>query len=180
MKAILINRYPFEPIAVPPKVDIIVDSAIVLPGRPLFLPDCAPGFKGVICLAFRVSRLGKNVDPKFASRYYDAVTLALRLVPEGWDTDTGALSGLFDNALAIGQWLPLADEYVMGQRDESVAISATSLEVDRALATVSTYATIKQGDIILPAILTPPLNVALGDNLTLTLNTAPCLTTRIR
>lgn len=180
MKAILLHRTPCQPISTPPCVDIIVDSAIVLPGRPLFLPDCAPAFHAVICPAIRVSRLGKDIVPKFASRYYDAITLTLRLIPQGWP-DTGALSGLFDNALALGQWLPLADEYTIGEDSSSVTISSADLLADEALAAVSAYATIKQGDIIMPCHLpTPPSSLTLGTNVTLTLNSTPCLNVRIR
>ena len=50
------------------------DSALVLQGRPLFMPEEGEGWQAQICLAVKISRLGKNISEKFAPRYYDAVS----------------------------------------------------------------------------------------------------------
>lgn len=180
MKAIALRRHLAQPVVIPPAVDVIVDSAIVLPGRPLFLPDCAPGWTVRLYVAVRVSRLGKGVSAKFAPRYYDSLTLALRLMPQGWP-ETGGLDGLFDNALALGQWLPATEDPItIAYGNTSLTITPAELLTDEAVATVSTYATIKQGDVIMPCSLPVQLSVALGDTVACTLNGSSCLTVRIR
>lgn len=53
------------------------DSALLVNRKPFFVPDSTSHVAGYPALALRVCRLGKNIDARFASRYYDAVALAL-------------------------------------------------------------------------------------------------------
>ena len=53
------------------------DSALLVNRKPFFVPDCTSRVVGYPALALRVCRLGKNIDARFASRYYDAIALAL-------------------------------------------------------------------------------------------------------
>lgn len=43
--------------------------------QPWFVPDFGDNWQWSVALAVRISRLGKCIQPKFASRYYDARTL---------------------------------------------------------------------------------------------------------
>ena len=81
MKIIAINRDIDSHLQLPLSLDIIPDSAIIKDGKPFFVPDYAEGGIYYPAIAFRVNRLGKNIAPRFACRYYDAITLALRTVP---------------------------------------------------------------------------------------------------
>ena len=49
------------------------DSAILKGGKPFFIPDFAERFDYEAELVVRISKLGKNIAPRFAHRYYDAV-----------------------------------------------------------------------------------------------------------
>ena len=53
------------------------DSALLVNRKPFFIPDGVTRLIAYPALALRVSRLGKNIAPKFADRYYNAVALAL-------------------------------------------------------------------------------------------------------
>ena len=85
------------------------DSCLLNGRKPMFLPDGTSELGVTECVILRVSRLGKEIAPKFASRYYDAVApgadfiamdLARKAQKEGkpW---TEAIA--FDYSLAIGE-----------------------------------------------------------------------------
>ena len=51
------------------------DSAILKDGKPFFIPDFSKEIHYETELVVRINRLGKNIAPRFANRYYDAVTV---------------------------------------------------------------------------------------------------------
>ena len=125
------------------------DSCLLNGRKPLFIPDWTKELGVTECMVLRVSRLGKEIAPKFANRYYDAVApgadfIAMDVLREAkaqgkpW---TRALA--FDYSLAIGEWI---------NNDE---MSATALLNDEliitpedAIAEASKVMTIRQGDLI--------------------------------
>ncbi len=53
------------------------DSAILKDGKPFFIPDFSKEIHYETELVVRINRLGKNIAPRFANRYYDAVTVGI-------------------------------------------------------------------------------------------------------
>ena len=51
------------------------DSAILKDGKPFFVPDFSAEVHYETEVVVRICRLGKNIAPRFAHRYYDAVTV---------------------------------------------------------------------------------------------------------
>ena len=45
------------------------DSCLLNNRKPFFLPEQGAGIRMTPCIVLRVSRLGKHIAPKFASRY---------------------------------------------------------------------------------------------------------------
>ena len=162
MKVVAFHHPQATALELPPAIELIADSAIVWPGHPLFLPDFDQAWTGRVMLAFRISRLGKGIAQKFASRYYDAMTLAL--VPrslalheelEGQCRPAG-LSGCFDGAVVMGRWidLPADDREVTGDVEGlSVTIDSPLTAAAQAIAALSQYSTLKTGDILMPVAL---------------------------
>ena len=56
MKLIALTRGLHEPVDLFPNAIVVPDSAITLPGRPLFVPDFAPCWEARIMVGVRVSR----------------------------------------------------------------------------------------------------------------------------
>lgn len=188
MKAIAFNREPGAEFVRPAAVSLIADSAIVIPGRPVFLPDFASEWKARIFPAFRMSRLGKGVGEKFAHRYYESVTLALKFEPKDAESTLAmsgspmGLSGLFDSALMLGTWEPVSADgcYSIGSGELKVEADATAMGIDSAVAIVSSYATIKIGDIIMPWSVPMEGEVKVGDHIVASLNGKVCLDVKIK
>lgn len=193
MKVVAFRRTPADAVSIPPAVDIIADSAVVTAGRPLFLPDFADVWEARLCIALRIGRLGKDVAEKFARRYIDGITLALRLVPAGPDNAPHSVGGLFDNCLALGQWIPLSadgEEDILGRTltvtcgEASATLTPGMLRAAATVSAVTLYATVKTGDIVLPCRLPVAFPVSAGMDVTATLapvpTANPVLSTRIR
>lgn len=171
-----------------PSVTLVADSALVMPGRPLFLPDFSQHWRGIVYLGVRISKLGKGVAPKFARRYYDAVCAAFH--PLAF-SDTGerigaGFAGLYDGAVVLGRMLGAEEgaEYIDAEYiDIACGLQTLAVDmamVDKAVSAVSYWSTLKTGDIIMPAgmMLDAPLRV--GDMLEATVNGVPSLKVKIK
>lgn len=147
---------------------LATDSSISLGGRPIFLPEISQRWLMQISPAFRISRLGKTISERFASRYYDAFTLAARLLPLDL-MDTLEKSGMrhspfataFDGAVSLGAWipadylrngaagLPAALAVNIGASETEAGLTANLTEsADKAIALLSRNFILKNGDVI--------------------------------
>lgn len=115
------------------------DSSLLVNRKPFFIPDWSSDVCMTPCVVIRVSRLGKHVGARFASRYYDAVAPGLNMqaadmVAQGLWTEGWA----FDYSLVVGQFV--SPEWL---GEHSLLITA-----DEAIERVSKVMTIRQGDMI--------------------------------
>lgn len=154
MKILAVNRELKQPINDFVGVDVIPDSAMIQDGKPFFVPDFFNQWCYYAVLAFRVSRLGKNIATKFAHRYYDAVALAVRTSPVVTMPISTAVTTAFDGAFICGAWTQI-DKLNENPRisigDKSISISTANLLINDSVAYLSKYFTLKIGDIIIPA-----------------------------
>lgn len=144
-----------------PTVFLMSDSALLKDGKPFFLPDFAENFKCSPSIVFRVNRLGKNIAKKFASRYYDAVTIGIAVKACGMkeqfaDNDAGSLADAFDGAAILGDFVPITeigesadfDFMVDGVSVMKGSSSQLIADIDTLIEYISRYFTLKIGDII--------------------------------
>ena len=98
-----------------PVIFLKPDSAILKDGKPFFLPDFSNEVHYETEVVVRICRLGKCIAPRFAHRYYDAVTVGIdftardmqrrfREVGNPWELCKG-----FDGSAAIGSFLQLGE-----------------------------------------------------------------------
>lgn len=165
-----------------PVVFTMPETALLKSGKPFFLPRFSNRIEYETELVFHISRLGKNIAPKFAHRYYDAVTVGIDFTARDlqaeardqgnpWDLSKG-----FDYSAPIGEFLPLPDQpekagnidftlTLNGQRVQQGNSRDMIFSIDRIIAYVSQFYTLKIGDIIFtgtPAGVGP---VQIGDHL---------------
>lgn len=189
MKAIVFDRRPGAPVALPPLFRLVPDSALTVSGQPVFLPDLPGVWEAQAGIALRVSRLGKGISPKFARRYVDALTVAVLTIPvtvEATLAGSGAHTSAtwcFDGALTPGKWLPLEPEakevtFSLGPITKTVTVD--DLRIDDCIAAASSLMTLKTGDIIIPALCRPGLSVKTGDTLRSTADGTDVLTYKVR
>lgn len=141
--------------AATPHVTLLTDSSAILPGKPLFIPEFDTQWKLVVCPAIRISRLGKFISPKFARRYYDAISAVARLIPLSGNI-TGACAQAFDSAIVLGNWLALTPDTpvppvtITHLSEMQVTIDQQTMQIDRTISDLSKFFTLKTGDIIIP------------------------------
>ena len=126
------------------------DSCLLNGRKPMFIPDWTNELGVTDCIILRVSRLGKEIAPRFASRYYNAVApgadfVAMDILREAQQAGlpwTRAIA--FDYSLALGEWTELD-----GNTDPQIlADYEWVLSPDEAIAQASRVMTIRQGDLI--------------------------------
>ena len=145
------------------------DSSLLKDGKPFFIPDDMGRIDYEGELVVRICRLGKSVPERFASRYYDAVTVGLDLARKQglpWTICKG-----FDGSAIIGEWLPLEGDvqklnFRLDKNGTTVQDGhATDMlfSVNQLISYISNYFTLKTGDLLFtgtPAGVGP---VAVGD-----------------
>ena len=141
------------------------DTALLKEGKPFFLPDFAERFEYEGELVIRISKLGKNISEKFASRYYDAVTVGIDFTARDLQTqlrEQGApweISKGFDNSAVVGDFISLSEleqpvdalNFRLELNDETVQQADTNEmihSIDQIIAYVSKFYTLKIGDLI--------------------------------
>ena len=150
-----------------PEVPVIftkADSALLKDGKPFFIPDWSERVDYETELVVRICRLGKGIPTRFAHRYYDAVTVGIDFTARDWQERARA-KGLpweickgFDGSAVIGQWVDVekfrevqAIHFHLDVNGRTVQEGCTSdmlYKVDELVSYISTYFTLKTGDLL--------------------------------
>lgn len=153
------SENPTEPV-----VFMKPDSAILRANKPFYIPDFSNEVHYETELLIKINRIGKNISPKFAHRYYDEIGLGVdftardiqrRLKMEGkpWEICKG-----FDGSAVIGDFLPKENLGEIQNIAFHLDIDGKTVQegnskdmifpVDDLIAHISQYFTLKIGDII--------------------------------
>ena len=135
------------------------DSALLVNKKPFFVPEKTICLAAHPCVVMRISKLGKNISPRFAYRYIDAIAAGLHIEDEGMlalarkegHSWTAAIAA--DGSLPVGAFLPLSEDgYECNFRffleGEEKHIRLAELPIAEAVAAVSRVMTIRQGDML--------------------------------
>jgi 2-keto-4-pentenoate hydratase/2-oxohepta-3-ene-1,7-dioic acid hydratase in catechol pathway len=132
-------------------------------GKPFYLPDFSAEVHYEAELVIRICRLGKHIARQFAHRYYRDVTVGIDFTARDLQTQLRhrglpwELSKAFDNAAAVGEFVPLAAGEagqltfrldVNGQTVQRGHTENMIFSVDEIIAHVSRYFTLRMGDLI--------------------------------
>ena len=136
-----------------PEMVLKGDSCLLNGRKPMFIPDWTNELGVTDCMILRVSRLGKEIAPKFASRYYDAVApgadfIALDIAREAQANGRPWTKAIdFDYSLAVGEWMEIGD-WKLEIGDWKMEIGDWLMSPEEAVAEASKVMTIRQGDLI--------------------------------
>lgn len=151
-----------NPVAEKPVIFMKPESALLTGRHPFFIPDFSNNIHYEIELVVKINRLGKNIQPRFARRYYDEIGLGidftardlqLELKSKGlpWELAKG-----FDGSAAVGAFLPKPDDtrnIAFGLKKNQAWVqqgnsSEMLFPIDELISFVSHYFTLKNGDLI--------------------------------
>lgn len=155
----LANEKPTDPV-----IFLKPDTAILLKKQPFFIPNFSNDVHHEVEILVKINRIGKHIDKKFASKYYDEIGLGIdftardlqkKLKEKGlpWEK-----AKAFDGAAVIGQFINKknfddinAIDFLLKKNNSVVQKGNTSLmlwKIDELIEYVSKYFTLKIGDVI--------------------------------
>ena len=140
------------------------DSALLKDGKPFFIPDWSERVDYEAELVVRICRLGKGIPARFAYRYYDAVTVGIDFTARDWQEKARSegkpweICKGFDGSAVIGKWIDV-DLYrelqdihfhldINGQTVQEGCTGDMLYKVDELIAYISTFFTLKTGDLL--------------------------------
>jgi len=151
--------FPDEPV-----VFLKPDSAILKNNKPFFLPDFSSEVHYETEVVVKISKLGKSIEPKFASRYYEEVTMGIDITARDLQTKLSKarlpweISKCFDGAAPVGKFMPVSTfndinslNFRLEINDSVVQQSNTAdmiFGINEIIAYVSRFFTLKTGDLI--------------------------------
>ena len=164
-----------------PVIFLKPDTALLNNNQDFYLPDFSNDIHYETEVVVKINKAGKHIDEKFAHRYYDTVSLGIDFTARDLQSMLKA-KGLpwerakaFDGSAVIGSFLPLADvgkisdlSFSMnlnGQQVQSANTSEMVFSVDKVIAFVSRFITLKTGDLIYTGTPQGVGKVSVGDNL---------------
>jgi acylpyruvate hydrolase len=171
------NEHPDEPV-----IFTKPETAILKEGETFYYPDFSQDIHHEVEIIVKISKMGKNIEEKFANKYYDEIGIGIdftardiqsKLKAKGlpWDLAKG-----FNGSAPISEFVPkskFADLTnlnfhldVNGSLRQKGNTSMMLYPIDTIIAFVSRYFTLKTGDIIFTGTPAGVASVKVGDTLT--------------
>lgn len=140
------------------------ETALLKDHHPFFIPDDMGRIEYETEVVVRINKLGKSVPARFASRYYDAVTVGIdftaremqakfKAAGRPWEVAKG-----FDNSAAIGDWIEVekirdvqALNFHLDINGKTVQTGCTAdmlFKIDEIIEYISRFFTLKTGDLL--------------------------------
>jgi 2-keto-4-pentenoate hydratase/2-oxohepta-3-ene-1,7-dioic acid hydratase in catechol pathway len=155
----LANERPASPV-----LFIKPDSAILPREQDFFIPEFSSCIHYEVELLVKISKVGKHIDKAFAPKYYDEISLGIDFTARDLQDQLKA-AGLpwekakgFDGSAVIGEWLPKSSfpdpghlRFTLERNGQVVQDGDTRQmlwKVDELIAYISTFFTLKKGDVI--------------------------------
>lgn len=153
------NPIPDEPV-----IFCKPDTAVLKNNEPFYIPEFTNDVHHELELVIRINRQGKYIDEKFAPKYYDRFTLgidftardlqqSLKEKGQPWEK-----AKAFDGSAPVGRFVEITEdmdvnnlEFALEKNGETVQRGNSGdmlFHVNRIVAEVSKYFTLKVGDLI--------------------------------
>ncbi|TGE18903.1 fumarylacetoacetate hydrolase family protein [Hymenobacter elongatus] len=172
------NETPDEPV-----IFTKPETALLQRGMPFFYPDFSTDIHHEIELVLRVSKNGKNIDPKFAHTYFDAIGLGIDFTARDLQSKAKSKGLPWDLAKGFDGSAPLSPTFKPVAEFADLANINFHLEVNgevkqrgnsgmmlhtfaAQIAYISRFITLKMGDLIFTGTPSGVGPVKIGDQLT--------------
>ena len=140
------------------------DTAILQRNRPFFIPEFANQFDYEIELVYKISKVGKNINEKFANTYYSEIGLGVDFTARDLQQqcikngNPWEICKSFDNSAAISKFIPLENiinkeniNFKLYKNNQIVQEGNSKdmvFSIDKIISYISQFITLKLGDII--------------------------------
>jgi 2-keto-4-pentenoate hydratase/2-oxohepta-3-ene-1,7-dioic acid hydratase in catechol pathway len=171
------NDIPTEPV-----VFMKPSTALLTENKDFYYPNITQDLHYECELVIRICKNGKAVSEKFASKYYDAITVGIDFTARDlqqkqkekglpWE-----IAKAFDYSAVLGTWKSISEEEKLNpflfslQKNKEVVQTGNTQDLlfsfDKIIAYISQYFTLNMGDIIYTGTPKGVGAVAIGDQLT--------------
>jgi len=140
------------------------ETALLIKNRPFFHPEFSKDIHYEVELVFRINKVGKYIQEKFAHSYYDKVGIGIDLTARDIQSQCKAkglpweVAKAFDSSAPLSHFIPL-DEFDSvrninfslnknGQQVQKGNSGDMLFDIDHIIAYVSQFVTLKIGDLI--------------------------------
>ena len=153
------SKHPTEPV-----VFMKPDSALLKSNKPFYLPDFSEELHYETELIIKINRLGKNIAPQFAQRYFTEIGLGVDFTARDLQRKLKAnghpweVAKAFDNSAVIGGFIPAEELGDIHQIEFRLDLNGVTVQqgnskdmifpIEELIAHVSKYFTLKIGDIL--------------------------------
>ncbi|MBN2520387.1 MAG: fumarylacetoacetate hydrolase family protein [Bacteroidales bacterium] len=157
------------------------DTALVKNNKPFFYPDFSKEIHHEIELVIQINRLGKNIDEKFAHRYYDKIGLGIDFTARDLQREhinkglPWEISKAFDYSAPISEFVAINNYKEKGNIEFCLKINNQIVQkgntkdmifsFDEVISYVSHFMTLKIGDLIFTGTPEGVDPVKIGDHL---------------
>lgn len=157
------------------------DTALLKDNAPFYMPDFSQDIHHEVELVLKISKEGKNIEKKFAHKYYEEIGLGIdftardlqnKLKTKGlpWE-----ISKAFNHSAPVSEFVPIAefpdkknisfDLVVSGELRQHGNTSAMLYDFDDIISYASIFFTLKKGDLIFTGTPSGVKGVKVGDRL---------------
>lgn len=179
-----------------PLIFLKPDSSILKNNKPFFLPGFSEMIQYEVEVVLKISKLGKGIEPAFAYRYFDEVSLGIDITARDLQQqvrkagDPWEICKSFDGSAPVGKFIPVEKIRDLKNLDFRLEINERIVQqgntsdmifgFDEIISYVSRFFTLKTGDLIFTG--TPPGigNLNRNDNLVAYLENEPVLDFHIK
>jgi acylpyruvate hydrolase len=157
------------------------DTALLTRNRPFYLPDFSREIHYEAELVLKICKVGKNIQEKFASTYFDEIGLGIDFTARDLQSEAKAkglpwlVSKGFDNASPLGKFMKKSTFQDPGdisfhlEKNGTTVQQASSKEMiftfEAIIAYISRFITLKMGDLIFTGTPSGVGPIAIGDRL---------------
>jgi 2-keto-4-pentenoate hydratase/2-oxohepta-3-ene-1,7-dioic acid hydratase in catechol pathway len=157
------------------------DTALLKDNAPFYMPDFSQDIHHEVELVLKISKEGKNIEKKFAHKYYEEIGLGIdftardlqnKLKTKGlpWE-----ISKAFNHSAPVSEFVPIAefpdkknisfDLVVSGELRQHGNTSAMLYDFDDIISYASIFFTLKKGDLIFTGTPSGVKSIKVGDRL---------------
>ena len=122
------NERPDEPV-----IFTKPDTAIIRNNAPFYYPDFSKDIHHEVELVLRICKEGKNIEEKFASRYYDSIGIGIDFTARDIQSKLKEKGLPWDIAKGFNGSAPISDKFIAASEFKNIKDINFKLEVDGQL-----------------------------------------------
>lgn len=140
------------------------ESAMVIRNRPFFLPDFSQQVEYEVELIYRINKVGKYIQERYAHTYYDAIGLGIDFTARDLQKNCiengnpWEIAKAFDGSAVMSQFIDKEEFEDLNNLDFHLDLNGKTVQsgnssemiftIDKIISYVSQFMTLKMGDVI--------------------------------